>query len=75
MTMNKNYKLTDRSRFSVVLKASKEYGINISTSTTEPDSISVSWHINGRYFNRCVPIDEAPTFIQQLIDDGANKPQ
>lgn len=72
--MNKNYKLTDRSRFSVVMKAAKEYGISISTSTTEVGNVAVSWHINGRYSNRCVPIDDVPAFVQQLIDDGACKP-
>lgn len=74
MTMNKEHKLTDRSRFSVVMKAAKEYGINISSSCTEPSCVSIGWHITGRFFNRCVPIDKVPTFIQNLIDDGASKP-
>lgn len=72
--MNKQYKLTDRSRFSVAMKAAKEYGISISTSTLDDDNVAVSWHITGRHFNRCVPIDDAPSFVQQLIDDGACKP-
>ncbi|MBR3783647.1 MAG: hypothetical protein IKJ78_04180 [Bacteroidales bacterium] len=70
--MNKQYKLTDSSKFTTVMKAAAEYGIEIST-VASTSRISIWYSIDdGRKQVAYSNIDECSVKIQRIIDEIKN---